>query len=313
MLDNNQCVLGQISIYYYNNMLTIPFKTLNKFNKKIKNFGNKSRFETITDLVFINDNLLVSADISDKVLHLVEFEYDSKKYKIIYSLDTPHHPDLIEICGNTIYIVNLNEYLTICEVIDNKKLVLKNNILIKYGYQYHGVCVNPNNSKELFLASTRRYKFLTLYKVKEGVLNDYAIPKLENSYLKDMTFIDSEKVLIIGSDGGPNKDTIVYISYLNLYKYVNGKFTFLDGITYKDCHMDAVVYVNGRYFVTAQLKESGCILTGTIESGFIIPMENRATDDFPHGLALTPSKKYIGHTSYSTGTVNIELLDSVIT
>ena len=305
------CVMiWALSLFVNNKMLTIPFKTLNKYNKKIRHFGSKSRIETMTDLVFLSDNLLVCANLSDKILHLIEFNYDLNTHKIIHSLDIPHHPDLIEICGNTIYVVNLNEYLTICEVVNNKKLILKKNTLINYDYQYHGVCVNPNNIKELFLASTRKYNIMTLYHIESGVLNNFVIPKLENRFLKDLIFIDSERVLILGSDNGPKPDTIVYTSYLNLYKYSNGKFTFLDGLTYKDCHMDAVVYVNGRYFVTVQLKESGCMLTGTIESDFIIPMENIPTDDFPHGLAITPSKKYIGHTCYSTGTVNIELLDS---
>lgn len=294
-------------------VLTIQFKTLNKFNKTIRYFGNKSRYETMTDLVFITDNLIICADLSDKILYLVEINYDLETSKILHQVNLPHHPDLIERRGNLIYVVNLNDYLTVCELNkSNTGLVVLNNIPIKFGAQYHGLCVNPNNTNELFLASTRKYKLLTVYDVDNGVVNNLVIPKLEHSYLKDITFISGNLALIIGSDSGPCVDKLVYKSYLNLYRYENGKFTYLDGLTYTDCHMDSVVFAKGHYFVTAQINEVGALLTGTIEDGFIIPMKNIDVADFPHGLAISKSQKFLGHTSYSAGTVTIEFLDNFI-
>jgi len=290
-------------------MFVIPFTTLNKFNKKIKHFGQKSRSETITDVVFVSDNLIICANLSDKTLILVQIDFHNQTSKIVHTLDIPHHPDLIEIVNNTIYVVNLNHYLTVCRIVD-MKLILTNNIYMKEGYMYHGVCVNPNQKDELFLASTRAFKFMTRYDVKTRVMKDFIIPRLEDAFLKDLIFIDNKYVLIIGSDNGPKSDSITYKSYLNLYTYENETFTFLDGLTYINCHMDAVVFCKGKYYVTAQLNDNGYILNGSIENNYLIPGPDQATYDFPHGLAISKSKKYIAHSCYSTGSVYIDTITS---
>jgi len=289
--------------------LVIQFEFQNKENKVLRYFGEKSRYETMTDVAFLSDNLLVCADLGDKILYLVEFDYDAKTSKVISQLLLPHKADLIERKGNTIYIVNLNDYLTVCSVVDNKKLVLKSNVAIKFGYQYHGLCINPNNTNELFLASTRKYKRLTLYNTEIGVIvRDYVIPKMEDHFLKDVIFVDNGLALIIGSDNGPKEARLSYKSYIHLYTFINGAFTYLDGRSYSNCHMDSIVFASGRYYVTAQLNDAGCILTGSIEDNFIIPGAPLPVDDFPHGLAVSKSQKYIAHTSYSASSVIVDLL-----
>jgi hypothetical protein len=296
-------------------VLTIPFKITDKFNRVIRYFGNKSRYETMTDVVFLNDEYIVCADRTSKVLHLVNFDYVSGISKIVHSVNIPHNPDLIERIGNFIYVANLNDYLTVCEVIDNNsKIVLRNNIPIKFGCQYHGVGINPNNNKELFLDSTHKYKIITHYNIDLGVVNHLVIPKLENCYMKDIVFISADKALIVGCDSGPSPTELPYMyrSHLNLYHYENGNFTYLDGVTYKDCHMDSVVFAKGRYFVTAQIYNNGALLTGQIEENFIVPMKDISVDDFTHGLAISKSQKYIAYTSYSKDTVTIDLLENIL-
>jgi hypothetical protein len=179
---------------------------------------------------------------------------------------------------------------------------------MKTGYMYHGVCANPQNVNELFLASTRAFKFMTRYDLKTHVMKDFIIPRLENCYLKDLVFLQNNRVLIIGTDNGLNSDSITYKSYLNLYTYENETFSYLDGLTYTNCHMDAVVFVNNTYYVTAQYNNNGYILCGTIEGNYLIPDKDKPTFDFPHGLAVSKSKKYIAHTCYSTSSVYIEKL-----
>jgi len=288
-------------------MLVIPFIILNKFNKPIKYFREKSRSDSMTDVVFVSDNLIICANRADKTLILVEINYDSDSFKILHSLDIPHHPDLIELVNNTIYIVNLNHYLTVCSLVDNK-LLLQNNIPIKNGYMYHGICANPQNVNELFLASTRTFKFITRYDLKTRVMKDYTIPRLENCFLKDLVFLQNNRVIVIASDNALKSEIITYNSYVNLYIYENDTFTYLDGLTYKDCHVDAVVFANNTYYVTAQYNNNGYILNGFIENNYLIPDKDKLTFDFPHGLAISKSKRFIAHSCYSTNSVYIEKL-----
>lgn len=290
-------------------MLVVPLITLNKFNKPIKYFREKSRFDSITDVVFVSDNLIICANRADKTLLLVELNHESRSSKILHSLDIPYHPDLIELVNDTIYIVNLNEYLTVCRLVD-KKLLLTRNIYMKPGYMYHGICANPQNVNEIFLASTRTFKFITRYDLKMRDMKDFTIPRLENSFLKDLVFLKNNRVIIIASDNALKSDSITYNSYINLYTYENETFTYLDGLTYTNCHVDAVVFVNNTYYVTAQYNNDGCILCGKIEDRFLIPDKDKPTFDFPHGLAISKSKKYIAHTCYSTSSVYIETLKS---
>jgi hypothetical protein len=261
----------------------------------------------MTDLVFINDNLLVCADLSDKLLYLVEFNYRLQQSKILDTLQLIHHPDLIEKQDNTIYIVNLNAYLTVCEI-KNNRLVLKKDILIKPGYQYHGLCIHPIYTNELFLASTREFKLLTQFNLEKGFIKDHVIPKLEAVFLKDILFISPNRALILGSDGGPSTQKITYSSYINLYEFRDNAFIFLDGLTYNNCHIDSIAYANNRYFVTAQLESDGVIITGLIEDDKLHPTNHKPTADFPHGISISDSKIYLGYTCYSTKSVNIELL-----
>lgn len=232
------------------------------------------------------------------MLYLIDVDYKLGTFNIRHRIEIPYHADLIEVVNNRVYIVNLNNYLTICKILGDKLKFIRN-IILDSGFQYHGVCKNPNNQNELFLTSTRKYNLLTIINVNTNSYRHFTIPRLENSFLKDAVFVDKNRVLILGSDNGPKANTITYKSYLNLYTYSSGNFTFIDGLTYDNCHMDAVEYKNGMYYVTAQLNDEGLILRGNIEHNFLIPVNSISTVDFPHGLAISPSG-YLGYTAYST-------------
>jgi hypothetical protein len=73
--------------------------------------------------------------------------------------------------------------------------------------------------------------------------------------------------------------------------------------------MDSIDIENGNYFVTAQMNDKGVILRGSIEDKYIFPREPYTVDDFPHGITISKSGKYIGHTSYSQEAVKIDLLE----
>lgn len=283
-------------------MRIIPFKSINKYNQVCHYFGNKSRYDTLTDVVFLSDTRCVCADRQDKILYLVDIENGSSK--ILHSIQISYNPDLMDIVNNTIYIVNLNNYLTVCEVSHNK-LIFVRNIMLKDEFQYHGICVNPWMHNQLFLTSTRKHTVLTILNVDTVSHKDYSIPQLENRFLKDVVFVDRNRVIILGSDNGPKTDIIAYNSYIHLYEYNSDKFTFLDGLTYKNCHIDSVVFRDGNYYVTAQLNDKGYILNGSIEDKYLIPAKHIETVDFPHGLAISPSKRLLGFTAYSTSSLYI--------
>lgn len=286
-------------------MLVVPILSSNKGISRV--FGNKSRYDTLTDVVFLSDNRVVCADRQDKLLYLIDIDYTLSTSKIIHSIETPYNVDLMTNIGNTIYLANLNNYLTVCEV-RNGRLTFIRNITLASEFLYHGLCINPNNQNELFLTSTRKHNLLTILNLRGNTYKHYTIPRLENSFLKDVVFVDDKRVLIVATDNGPKPaldvSSITYKSYVNLYTYSSDKFTFIDGITYDNCHVDAVEFRNGIYYVTAQMNDNGVILRGHIEDNFLIPLSDISTADFPHGLAVSPSG-YLGYTSYSTSSLYV--------
>ena len=287
-------------------MITFPVLSANKHNWPLRFIGTKVRYDTLTDVAFIKDDLIVCADRQDRMLHLVKINSELKSCIIIHKLGLPHHPDLMDVLGNIIYIVNLDNNVTICEVVNNSKMVLKGVEILNFGRQYHGVCINPFNKNELYLTGTRAYKFLSVFDISNRKLSgNYALPKLENCYLKDITFIDKNRVLIIASESGPSDDITIYKSHIYLYYFNDGKFLYLDGLTYENGHMDSIVFSGEKYYVTAQVADKGYLLNGYIEGDFIVPLTNIEVADFPHGLALSKSKKQLAFTCYSTSSVYI--------
>jgi hypothetical protein len=288
-------------------MFIFPFLSKNKYQKGIQQVGKKARYDTLTDIVFISETLVVCADRQDKMLYLVEINFDSGSYKIIDNLEIPEQPDLMDNIGPTIYIVNLNNYLTICEIVSESKIILRNNIILNSNYTYHGLCSNPYKN-ELLLTCTKPVGCLTLFNIDTKITKDYKIPRLEQSHLKDIIMINKNTALITASDGYPKPPTSIntYKSYINLYTFdlING-FVYLDGITYNNCHIDSIIYTGGKYYVTAQLNDEGVIFIGYIENNFIINLSNIKVPDFPHGLAISPSNENIAFTCYSSSSLYI--------
>jgi len=293
-------------------MLVIPIKSTNKYNQPVHFFGNKSRYDTLTDVVFLSDTKLVCADRQDKMLYLININYENKSFNILHRIQVPYNPDLMDIVNNTIYIVNLNSYITVCEIINNTLRFVKT-MMLDNEFQYHGICPNPFIKNQLSLTSTRKHNVLTILNIDTKSRNNYIIPRLENKFLKDAVFVDRNHLIILGSDNGPKTGTLSYNSYIHLYEYNSGIFTFIDGLTYQNCHVDSVVFHNGKYYVTAQLNEKGYILNGSIEDKYLIPAKDIETVDFPHGLAISPSKHFLGFTSYSTSSLYILDFDTQLT
>jgi len=290
-------------------MLVVPIVSRNKYKDVLRVFGNKSRYDTITDVVFLSDNRVVCADRQDKILYLIDIDYKLGTSKIIHNIDTPYNVDLMTNIGNIIYLANLNHNLTVCEVID-EQLKINRNITLASDFKYHGLAINPNNQNELFLTATRNHRLLTILNISENTYKHYNIPRLEQCFLKDVAFIDDKRVLIVATDDGPRPihevKTLTYKSYVNLYMYSADKFTFIDGITYTNCHLDALEFKNEIYYITAQMNDKGVILRGNIEDNFVVPLNDVPVADFPHGLAISPSGTYVGYTSYSTSSLYVE-------
>jgi hypothetical protein len=275
--------------------------------KTIENLlvGNKTRESSLTDVGFISDSLIVCCDRQTKILYLLIINFETNSSKIIHQVDLQFKPDLFDVSNNTIYIANLNEIISVYKIVDNKTLNFIRNYSFGSNYQYHGIYVK---GELLFLAGTFSQKIITVYNLTRIGHTDYTIPRLENKNLKDIVFIDKDRILIIASDGvpiGSNKKENPYKSYIYLYIFNGHNFNFLDGITYENCHVDSVIFTEGKYFVTSQLNDTGYILNGYIENNFLIPQSHINVPDFPHGLAVSKCKKYIAYTCYSTSSLYI--------
>jgi len=288
-------------------MFVIPIISKSPENTEILKIKNKVRESSLTDVVFISTNTVVCADRQDKMLYLVEFNIDKKTSKILSKLKMPYNPELIDAANNFIYIVNLNQLVTVYTVHNKSKLALHRYYDLGSNYTYHGICVNPYNKDQLFLTGTKNKKVLSIFSTNTSTHIDIAPPGLENSNIKDVAFIDSNNIIIIASDGVPknaNAGINTYKSYINLYNYSNNKLALLDSLTYDNCHVDSVIFTKGKYYVTSQLEDKGYLLNGNIEMNYLIPSTHISTDDFPHGLAAHINQ--LAYTCYSTSSLYIK-------
>jgi hypothetical protein len=286
--------------------MEIILPSINRCNYPIRYFGIKTRYDTITDSVFINENLIVVASRQDATIYLIEIDIKNRTHKIIdthicYQNNKYYNPDLISKMNNTICITTFRNDLYMVKIINNK-IVFSEVISFDLKYNFHGVCTINDNF--IYLTDLKYSGIIIEYSRKNNIENKIILPKFEKKRIKNVIIINNNYIIGLACDGGPHNKPVFYKSYINLYKKNGNNFDFIYGIELDNTHIDSGVYINNTCYITCQDENNyGTLLSFNINNNTFDNLNKIKVNEFPHGI--TYYNNYIMYTCYSNSSVNI--------
>ena len=294
---------------------------------------DKSRLPSVTDVRFINRELIVIAHRYACKLYLIKIDFENEFYEILDTYLTidenkkVHFCESFEIKYNEIsknyelYLIFFSNYIWIFDInMSNYKFISKKLIKLNNGNRYHGIKIYNN---DLYLTPSNMLTYNKLNNVLKLNLENYnddplllvedylSLGDIKDNYrLKDISFVNNDYVLLI-----INYKTNIKLATKNqVTKGAFVLFTFplfqlLDKIEFNHIHFDKSIIYNNFFFVTGQDEESGKIYKGTFDLNHkkIILLETFIVDDFPHGLDTY--QDLFAYTSYGSDSVNIDFLE----
>lgn len=312
--------------------MKIIFDEINENKLEKIYLHNKGRYPSVTDIKFINRDLIVVGHRYAYKLYLIKINREKDSYEILDTYLTIDDKKKIHFCESfeitrdeekeniyKLYLIFFSNVLWIFDInIINYKFISKKIITFKNNNNtYHGMKIYNNR---LYLSPSNIYISNKLNNILEIDLLNYNQKYLllgdikDNYRLKDLLFINDNHILLI-----INYKTNVKLSKNN--QITNGsfalftfpQFTLLDKIDFNHIHFDKVICdKNNNFYVTTHDEFSGKIYKGTIDltNKKIIFLKNFIVDDFPHGLDIY--EDLFAYTSYGTNSLNIDYLENYI-
>lgn len=306
--------------------MKIKFEEENNKNLDKIYLKNKSRLPSVTDVKFINSDLIIVAHRYAYKLYLIKINFETQLYQILDSYLTiddnkkNHFCESFEIkyeetSGNyQLYMIFFSNYVWIFDIdIINNKFISKKLIKLNNVNTYHGIKIYNNYlyltpSNMLINNKSNNVLQLNLENYNETYMS---LGDIKDNYrLKDISFINDNYVLLV-----INYKTKTTLSMKNHIS--NGAFalfTFplfqlVDKIEFQHVHFDKSIIKNDSFYITGQDESGGKIYKGTIDliNKKIIMINKIIVDDFPHGLDIY--KDLFVYTSYDTDSIHIELLE----
>lgn len=299
---------------------TIPVKPNNTnkiFWKQNIFFLEKfSRIATVTDVKFLNKNILVVAHREAAELYLIKIK--DTKLEIVDSLILTNepdktkygdafHPDLISIDKNTIYMTCYGSMCCIVKIINDKLIYHSIILLNKKGISYHGICVK---NQFLYLGGcnyTDRTTLLTKYNTRNGKISK--IKTGINGYrIKTIDIYQNKFIFGLDTGGGVYKD-YKFMMYVNTKGKLNKVY---ETNTVNNSQVDGSIVYKNHYFSTVHEgnQRSGYILVYRIHSNHLTLVNKVKCHDFPHGIDIFDNK--LAYTSYSKSSITILPLSDFI-
>ncbi len=284
---------------------------------------NKGRIPSVTDVKFINHNLIIIAHRYAYKLYLISIDIDKNSYEILDTYKTIDEKKKIHFCESfeiiynqskdmyQLYMIFFTNILWIFDVnIKDFKFISKKIITLNNNNTYHGMKIYND---KLYLSPSNIFTSNKLNNVLEINLNTYNQKYLnsgdikDNYRLKDILFINSDYIFIIinyKTNIKLAKDNQITSGAFALFSFPN--FKLVDKIEFNHVHFDKIVSKNNYFYITGQDEICGKIYKGTIDliNKKIILLKNFIVDDFPHGLDIY--NDLFAYTSYDTNSVTIE-------
>jgi hypothetical protein len=286
--------------------MEILIQSKNRCNFPIRYVGNKTRYDTITDSVFIDETHIIVAGRQDAIIYLIEIDIKNQIYKIIdehicFQNNKYYNPDLISKMNNTICITTFRNDLYMIKIINNK-IVFSEVISFDIKYNFHGVCTI--NENYIYLTDLKYSGIIIEYSRKYNIENKIILPKFKQKRIKNVIIINSNYIIGLACDSGPDKKPIFYKAYINLYKKNGNNFDFVNGIELENTHIDSGIYTNNTCYITCQDENNyGTLLSFNINNNTFDNLNKIKVKEFPHGISSY--KNYIMYTCYSNSSVNI--------
>ncbi len=288
---------------------------------------DKGRVPSVTDIKFINRNLIIVAHRYAYKLYLISIDNEKDSYQILDTYSTidqnkkVHFCESFEIIYNQskelyqLYMIFFSNLLWIFDVnIKNYKFIFKKSILLNNQNTYHGIKIYNHH---LYLSPSNIYTSNKSNNVLEINLFNYhqkylPLGSIQDNYrLKDICFINDNMILLLiiykTNIGTVIKNQITNGAF-GLFSFP--EFKLVDKIEFKHIHFDRVISdKNNNFYVTTQDENSGKIYKGSVDllNKKIILLNYYIVDDFPHGLDIY--EDLFVYTSYDTHSVNIEYLE----
>lgn len=306
--------------------MKIIFEEKNSTNIKPIYLKDKSRLPSVTDLKFINCDIIIVAHRYAYKLYLMKIDFENEFYEILDIYITIDENKKVHFCESfeikydestkkyILYMIFFSNYLWIFDIdLINNKFISKKLINLNNGNTYHGIKIYNNHlylTPSNMLTNNKSNNMLQLDLENHNITYMHLGDIKDNYRIKDICFINNNYVLLI----------IIYKTYIGMsvknqiFNGAFGLFTFpsfqlVDKIEFNHIHFDRAIYNNKFFYVTGQDEESGKIYKGTIDltNKKIILLENFIVDDFPHGLDIY--EDLFAYTSYGTDSVIIEPLE----
>lgn len=280
--------------------MEIVIEEPNVYNRPNFWFAGNSRYETTTDVKFLNDTTLVVANRMAAVLHLVEFDLDSQTFKILDRLSLtyegpvtltskgfkkssyPKHLDLMNVKGNRIHYVSLDNDIGIVDIV-NRKFVKRNLLTVADQVYIHGLEFHPSKPNIAYLAGALYKPKLLILDMTTMKKQTVILPGLEGRLIKSVRFLDENHLVVSGGGGlisttDKNKS---YDGYLALYSLPD--FKCLDLITIEIAQTDDVAVYNGFIYSMLQGATEAKVCKYKFD-GKLQKLEEIVVGGFPHGI-----------------------------
>ncbi len=288
---------------------------------------DKGRIPSVTDIKFINRNLIIVAHRYAYKLYLISIDNEKDTYQILDTYSTIDKNKKVHFCESFEIIYNQSKDLyQLCMIffsnllwifdvnIKNYKFIFKKSILLNNQNTYHGIKIYNHH---LYLSPSNTYTSNKSNNVLEINLVNYhqkylPLGSIQDNYrLKDICFINDNMILLL-IIYKTNIGTVVKNQITNgafgLFSFP--EFKLVDKIEFNHIHFDRVISdKNNNFYVTTQDENSGKIYKGAVDllNKKIILLNHYIVDDFPHGLDIY--EDLFAYTSYDTNSVNIEYLE----
>jgi hypothetical protein len=274
-----------------NDIFEIVLEENNQFSLRKKWFSGQGRLESITDVSFYDDTHLIVANRCDCILYYIEFDYNSKQFKIIHSLQLyvdshEQYITLFTIHNKKIYFTTLSNRISMVEIIDNK-LKITDTFTLPEPASYHGITFDIQNEDIVYLTSASpSYRKFTIMNIQtKTIIKSVSLKNMENMMLKQTKFLDKNHIVICGCLAGVSiyNKNVDYDAYIGIYNVETLECVSILKIDRSQC--DDMFIHNNKIHLTHQGGEPhGKILVFSYEDMKLLKEGEIDVFGFPHGI-----------------------------
>jgi hypothetical protein len=253
-----------------------------------KMFAGQHRVETLTDVKYVNSNLIVVGHRDQKLLYLIQIDRAQKRAQVIDRLylmfqGQPRNVTLFCIEGNTIYLTFLTRYIGVV-AIENNRLVKKGMLLMPDPVQeYHGV---NKVGDIMYLTGAMINPKLVVYNMRTQESKVIQLPGLEGVNIKQSQLL-GDYIVVSAASGHISDDNLYhnYDGYIGVYR--KDTYEKVDLVKLPTSQMDDIrVYKDSIFCIRQGSDDYGQALQYKLENEKLVRVKEYRVGRFPHGIDI---------------------------